>query len=597
MDKGRIRFGGLDTSELRLTVAALVGVGALIMLILFPTLVPSDHTIPLYPNPGPQSVDMSAPAILLLGLGFFVGLLVYAAASCPRYVRVIAAIGFLMIGGQLASFIGETWGGVVPVFVLTSYFVVPLALLVSASEGSKLAARLGRSWAVAISKSGWVALVGVGVFFLGSVLVYILGLHDAAFQVSVTSSFIEYVAVPIQYTLTNFYSAMLVLFIIASLAVVRFAYGIGQVAAGVARRTPILRARWALVVLIAAEVFFVLRDYPGQNWQALAAYPQIALLSGLSLGLFVWMAFAARGLFGRPRREVETEHLTILGATAYALPLIVVGALTCASWVETVFFPGKDGYTAIFNIFGWATPYAEDPGFQIGAAAAVFALLVVVGMRRADRGESPEKRQAGFGLALLAGWALWTYIVGFVGSIPLYSALLYNVALVVTAAVAVDLVRHWNHLSADRLGVLAGVVVLSWLVSTDGGFLSIVGRLIGMQSNVPLAFGSLLTILGASEFTGGNSRPLPRRARPLVWLSYIGISLLFKLWFQLSHGLNTLQEEYILDTNFSYLLMAPPFAAWLVVTGWFEEQLSPREADRVASKSPPVDRPRTEEAS
>jgi hypothetical protein len=185
----------------------------------------------------------------------------------------------------------------------------------------------------------------------------------------------------------------------------------------------------------------------------------------------------------------------------------------------------------------------------------------------------------------VSGWALWTYIVSYVAPLGLYSVLLSDVTLVVTVVVAVDLVRHWSRLTPNRLGVLSGVIVLSWLVSTDGGFLSIIGGWIGLHSNVPLAFGALLTIVGASEFAGGNSRRFPRRSRPIIWLSYIGISLLFRLSFQLTHGVNYLQGEYTLDTTAAYLLMAPPFAAWLVLTGWFEEQLSPKEADMVRPQS------------
>jgi len=185
----------------------------------------------------------------------------------------------------------------------------------------------------------------------------------------------------------------------------------------------------------------------------------------------------------------------------------------------------------------------------------------------------------------VSGWALWTYIVSYVAPLGLYSVLLSDVTLVVTVVVVVDLVRHWSRLTPNRLGVLSGVIVLSWLVSTDGGFLSIIGGWVGLHSNVPLAFGALLTIVGASEFAGGNSRRFPRRSRPIIWLSYIGISLLFRLSFQLTQGVNYLQGEYTLDTTAAYLLMAPPFAAWLVLTGWFEEQLSPKEADMVRPQS------------
>ncbi|MGA3353125.1 MAG: hypothetical protein ABSD85_08065, partial [Acidimicrobiales bacterium] len=339
-----------------------------------------------------------------------------------------------------------------------------------------------------------------------------------------------------------------------------------------------------------------LRRYRGDGWWSLTHYPQIAVLSVLGVGMFVWMTLGARGLFGTPRREVETERVILFGAGAYSVGLIVVAALVSASWVLAALFP-RGGGSSIPNPFGWLANYAQDVGFQLGAAAVVFALLLIVGMRRANGGTTLKGRQTGFGLALVSGWALWTYVVSFVAPLGLYSVLLCDVTLIVTAAVAVDLVRHWDQLSANRLGTLAGVIVLSWLVSTDGGFLSIVGSWIGLHSNVPLAFGAVLTIIGASEFAGGNSRRFPRRTRPIIWLSYIGISLLFRLSFQFTQGSNDLQQEYLLDTTAGYLLMAPPFAAWLVLTGWFEEHLGPREAEMVHAQSMAVDPPSTAEAS
>ena len=120
IDKGRIRFGGLSPTERRLTVAAMVAVGTIIFLILFPSIVPSSHTIQLYSSDGAESIDTSASAIILFALGFFVALVVYAAFECPRYVRVLAAIGFLFACAQLANSIGNYWGGALPAFILAS---------------------------------------------------------------------------------------------------------------------------------------------------------------------------------------------------------------------------------------------------------------------------------------------------------------------------------------------------------------------------------------------------------------------------------------------------------------------------------------------
>jgi hypothetical protein len=198
--------------------------------------------------------------------------------------------------------------------------LVPLALLASAGEHSKLAKRFGQRWAKTAALSRWVAMIGVVVFFAGCTITYSVGLHDVNYQASTGTALVNDIAIPLQETLSNFYGGTVLLFIVAALAVVRFSYGIGQIVHGVVRRAPIKWTRWGLVALIAAETFFILRRYPGSGWLSLKQYPQIVVLSALSIGLFAWMTLAARGLFGTSRREVETEqgeHFVSLPYTVY----------------------------------------------------------------------------------------------------------------------------------------------------------------------------------------------------------------------------------------------------------------------------------------
>lgn len=129
-----------------------------------------------------------------------------------------------------------------------------------------------------------------------------------------------------------------------------------------------------------------------------------------------------------------------------------------------------------------------------------------------------------------------------------------------------------------RLAFAMALIALTWLVSSDGEFLDLIGRVLRLSANVPLVFGLLLVLLGGSQFTRAGNNWLPERARPLLWIGYLSLSLLLSFWITFSTGLPIIGDEFQLDLSYFFLLIAPPLAAWLVLTGRFSEKNPPRPA-------------------
>lgn len=127
-----------------------------------------------------------------------------------------------------------------------------------------------------------------------------------------------------------------------------------------------------------------------------------------------------------------------------------------------------------------------------------------------------------------------------------------------------------------RLAFAMALIALTWLVSSDGEFLDLIGRVLRLSANVPLVFGLLLVLLGGSQFTRAGNNWLPERARPLLWIGYLSLSLLLSFWITFSTGLPIIGDEFQLDLSYFFLLIAPPLAAWLVLTGRFSEKNPPR---------------------
>ena len=572
MDKGRIRFPGLTRTERHFTVAGMVLIGGLSLLLLRPHLIPG-NMITLYPAPQAESVPTSLPAVFLAVLVILWVLLLEGASTCLFPVPAAGALAFVMLNAQIADLMGRLASGVGAGIVVFAFVLTPVALLAFAvlrlgpvDRRLPAAPRLR-----AAARAGYLA--GIVMFFGTALWMYVQGLRRWHFRPPATSALVADIAVPIQYLVDNLYFVLVILLIIASLAVVRFAYDLAKVVNHMARRLPAGYLRASLISLMATEVFFIAWRYR-RSLHLLISYPLVVVLSALGIVLAAGFALLFRPLFAVPREEVETGTLTLLGAATYAIPLITYGVVVTASFLYQFLFPTDSGLGRL-NPFSWLGQHVMSrPAYSIAAVTVPFGVMFLVGLRRADRGRGPEGRRWMAGLALISGWALWTFMVSWVSYTAMFPLLVDDAALIITAAVAIDLARHWRTAGATRLAFLTALVAFGWLVSTGRRFVDLVGSLFHLGPSLPLVFGLFLVIVGASEFCGRESGWLPRGARPLLWTGYLGFSLLLSVWLQFTKGYSSIGVEQNLDLALSYLLIAPPFATWLVLNGRFAEHAS-----------------------
>ena len=134
-----------------------------------------------------------------------------------------------------------------------------------------------------------------------------------------------------------------------------------------------------------------------------------------------------------------------------------------------------------------------------------------------------------------------------------------TVDVVLTIAVLVVLAARWRRVDASSLGIALTVLVFSWLVTSQGDYISFAGRLVGLSAVVVVVFGIVWTLLSGSSFTSSSSRWVPQPARPLLFTGYVLLSVVILTW-----GVTTHSAGSSVDQLTAYYFMAIPLAAWLL---------------------------------
>jgi hypothetical protein len=565
LDRGRIRFGGLGRVERWLVVTGMVTIGGLLILLLHPQFVP-DHYFQLY-GPGgigAEDIPRAVPVLVLTGLGIFSALLLAGAIRCPPSTRVLCALAFLMVNVQEAALFTHGPFGFGRVFVGIGFLTAALSMVLSGVLDNRWTrgswARLDR----VLSGLRWLALVGAAVFYVSLISLCLDAFHSH-------SANLQYIGDSIEQMVDSLYDFLVALFIISALAVVRFSYGVSQIVAEASRSIGLTVAKVAVVAVLVAGTVFTARRFNGEALHAYGETPLIAVLIGLGVLLLAGLTWLLRGAFATPKdEEVGIERLMGVAAAIYAIPLVLYQIGVSASYLEVFISPGgRPGTYSGPDLFGWIVNLASREWFAFVPETIIFGCLLLWGIRCVAQGRDTPSREWFAALAMLAAWTVWAVIVTWTGQFEGETLLTREVALLVTAGMGIYLVMHFKTIDRSRLAFLIAAAAMTWLVSTDGNFLSILGRDLGLGADVAAAFGTALVLIGNSEFTGGNSRLFPRAARPLVWVSYIGIALLVTVWLKYTVGVSTVGGEYQLDTTNGYLYFAIPLATWLVVRGRF----------------------------
>jgi len=581
LDRGRIRFGRLSRFERWVAVFGMTALAGLLVLLIRPQFVPG-HLLTLY-GPGglgAEEIPRAVPALFLVGLGLFSIILLYGSMRCPTAVCLFGAVVFVLVNSVIADFFTHGPFGFARFLVGTAFVVTPVALVAAKLVHHRLVRdRVGNPERVGSVLSA-VSIGAAAAFYMTTTALYLHALRSHAADLQVIGQ-------GIQYTINNLYDFLTALFILSALAVVRFSYGISQIVAetsGSALRTSV--AKLALVALLVTEAVFTVRRFNGSGWAAFRSAPFIAVLVVVGALLVAGFAWFSRSAFRHPESyEVGVERLTFIAAAVYALPLVVYSIGTSATYLEAFVSPGpRIGVYSGPDLFGWISRISSQDWFQLVPEATIFGLLLLFGLWAVAHRRDRPSREWFAGLVMISMWAAWALLVTWLAAFGAFQLFTDEVALVVTVAIAAFLVRNRRTIDKRQIALLTAAAAMTWLISTDGNFLSILGRDLGLGPDVVVAFGTALVLIGNSEFTGGDNRWFPRPARPLVWVGYLGIAVLVTFWLKFTVGVSTVGGEYQLDTTSGYLFFAMPLAVWLVMRGRFRPDL-PRQGSPELTKA------------
>jgi hypothetical protein len=578
LDRGRIRFGGLSRVERWLVVTGMVTIGGLLILLLHPQFVP-DHYFQLY-GPGgigAEDIPRAVPVLVVTGLGIFSSLLLAGAVRCPPSSRVLCALAFLMVNVQLAALFTHGPFGFGRVLVGIGFLSAVLAMVLSGVvDNGRTRSRWNRLGQL-LSGLRWLAVAGAAMFYVSLISLCLDAFHGH-------SANVQYIGDSIEHMVDSMYAFLAALFVISALAVVRFSYGVSQVVAETSRSIGPTVAKVTVVALLVAGTVFTARRFHGEALHAYGAGPLIAVLIGLGALLLAGLTWLLRGAFATPKdEEVGIERLMRVAAAIYAMPLVLYQIGVSTSYLEVFVSPGgRPGTYSGPDLFGWIVNLSSREWFAFVPGTIIFGCLLLWGIRCVAQGRDTPSREWYAALAMLAAWTVWAVIVTWTGQFYGETLLTDEVALMVIAGIGIYLVMHFKTIDRSRLALLTAAAAMTWLVSTDGSFLSILGRDLGLGADVATAFGTALVLIGSSDFTGGDSRLFPRAARPLVWVSYLGIALLVTVWLKYTVGVSTVGGEYQLDTTNGYLYFAIPLATWLVVRGRFAPERERRPSAALA---------------
>ncbi len=545
MKKGRLSFAGLSGAPRAVAAGGLLALVAMLASVVFNDAWRAGDLVDVGTASYPAAAPLALVPVTLVA--FFVAWLVIllGAYNSALRVRLVVAVVFVVLNSVVAhpqvlpvsSSLAIRWA---PGLALGTYCLVPAVLV--------LAPGLGR-WPSVDRYCRPVALAVAGVaaaLFFGADLWAQTGQMAAGTPLTIPTQ--------LHAALLNVDVVLFPMVFVSVLAVVELSYSVAEAASGPFWRLAPWAAKLALVVLLAVKLWFEV-GAKAQVWYLFFRQREAAVARTLAgLALLAVLAYAAHHYRPRARASEEMrERVVYCSALVLALPVLVSLAVYGSQQFLDTNFPGVGGNVLDLPA-NWTS--ISSPVFW---GVALVAAAALVWRSRHGRG---AMREAGMGLAMVAIWAEFFFLPEAFGHEWGFEPGLFDAALTVcVAAYAISAARTMSTHTAVWLGALVG---FSWLVSTQGDVVGLLGRLAGLPSTVLLAVGLGYCLLTDSEFTRGASRNLPAGARPLLWVGYLLLSATIANWVLATHGPKafTVDEQTVKAFQFIGLPIAAWFLSW-----------------------------------
>ena len=539
--EGRLRFQGLSLPERHLVRITLVALAVLLGSAVLAGLWRRGELFPL--DSGGGTVFVPAGVLGITFVGFLVAwlALTWGALRGGALVRLGVAAAYLLLSSTFAldAFSDAHSGRWILVHsrvVLQLGLWTPAAVLALAALTTRWP-RLDR-W---VTRTGRVlCTVGVTALFGGMLWSHALYLDLGRESVlpSLASGALQDLGLLV---------APLVF--VSGVAVVDFALDVSTSVAAPAER---LRQGWLVLAVVAVALVKLWAEVLRQldYWRAtLTHQPQAVARATICVVALAVLAYVVTRFRSSEDSLAAKEDLTFGGALVLTSPFTIQGLLlTLGILVST--------YTDHDQALSWPTDFPANWlnswGMLIASGLAVLGGIAL--MRRSQGGLGDE---LGSGLIVVGAWDGLALALSNSGLGLGFSY--RSVDVVVTLAVLVVLLVRWRRVDVSLLGTALVVLVFSWLVTSQGDYISFLGRLVGLSTVVVVAFGIVWTLLSGSSFTSSSSRWMPQPARPLLFTGYILLSVVILTWAETTHTPTSHS-----DALTAYVLMAIPLAAWLV---------------------------------
>lgn len=560
---GRLRLQGLTSTERLLARCGLVMLAVLLVSVLFADRWRRRDLLPLTITDEPVFVPEGMVPVTLVALFLAVGLVVWGALGSGLPVRLTVALVYLATLSSLSYppvlDVGGSWwlahGGT----VLEVGYWVPFGGLVLSAVLSLIRRRVVFPIAVATR-----ALRGLTMAALASMVVAHLAMDAAARDAGLPGN----VQSLLHSGIKGVEGLLIPLVFITAVAIADFATDVSTSLAEPVRSAParlLTVLKLLLVAVVLVKLWFVVwrhLDY----WTTTIQYQPLTLVRTLvGFGLLTGLAvYVRRAVPVGPDADVDEakEALTLGGAVIIPAALLVSVFLVGLAQLVLVVSGDTWGLDAAnrfpVDFLSDAVPIAASV-----AAIGVGLRLIRHGSRRLG---THRARELGTVLLFVGAWNLPGWIEAAVGVSWSFSAPAINLAI--TLAALAWLLLRWRRLDAAETSLLLAVVTFSWLVLSQGDYISYLGGLLGLPAVTVVVFGVVWTLLSGSAFTTDSSRQLPRSSRTLMYLGYLLFSATLLNWQQVIHDLEVASFAQV-----AFYLLSVPIAAWLLVRRIIPRQL------------------------
>lgn len=555
LSEGRLQLRGVPLPVVLLSIVGLGVLCNLLAVLVFDDVWRAGEFVELTTVDGqrPRLMPIALTPVTLIALAAGWILVVSGGALASQLVRVTAAALWLLATGASSRPLGAEnasaaleWA---PQLARGAYVGVAVVLLAYSFPLWR------RRWAARLAPAAaLLASLGVAVFFGSQIWLHIDlvrsegGVFGNGAESNVPSS--------LDVALRDVELMLLPLLYLSGVAVAEFAYDVSSALTAPFEGVPARLARGAALALIAAKLAVQHVESPDYWVSLVRETPSAAVHTLLAVTYLGGVIFAGRYVRQHPpQTDRVRESLMYWGAAVIFVPAAVV-VLLLNVHVSLLLQFRWDGLADLVDRRTAAPLERERVVLWLIALAGAAALLRY-------RASNSHLREAAYCMLVVAPWGLahdaW-FAIGRRGSFE--ETLIDFEVTVISLAILVVGIRR---LTSRTVALVTGLVLFTWLATTQFGVFSLVSEKLGLGDAIVAVFGVVFALLSGSAFVRGDNRLVPKASRPLIWIGYLVVSTAILNWIVASRTSDTIDDA----STIGLFYLGYPLAAWIIARRGF----------------------------